>query len=132
MFGDRDWETLIDWADRWSMPNGWQIVIRADWTDVTVNRPHGVTYALILQDERGNRLLGFDNSHAYDGASDDAPYDHEHRANAVWRRAPYACVSGDKLLNDFFDRCEAYCASHGVAFEIFERDGTDGEENNRE
>ncbi len=37
MFGDRDWETLIDWAGTWSLTNGWQIVIRVAWTDVTVN-----------------------------------------------------------------------------------------------
>jgi hypothetical protein len=129
MFGDRDWETLIDWAKTWTMPNGWQIVIRADWTDVTVNRPHGVTYALILQDERGNRLLGFDNSHGYDGAADDAPYDHEHPANAVWRRQPYTCLSGDRLLIDFFARCEACCARRSVAFEFEDGTETDGTEN---
>jgi hypothetical protein len=126
MFGDRDWEALIDLADTWSMPNGWQVVIRADWTDQTVNRPHGVSYALILQDERGNRLLGFDNSHGPDGAGDDEPFDHEHRANAVWRRERYPCVSGVQLLEDFFERCERYCTTRGVAFEFFDGTGTDG------
>lgn len=107
------------------MSNGWQMVIRAEWTDVTMNRPHGAAYALILQDEHGNRLLGFDNSHGYDGAGDDEPFDHEHRANAVWRRVRYAYVSGDQLLVDFFARCEAHCVLRGVAFE-FELDETDG------
>ncbi|MSQ70013.1 MAG: hypothetical protein EXR27_01825 [Betaproteobacteria bacterium] len=31
---------------------------------VTAQRPHGLIYSLTLHDERGARLLGFDNAHA--------------------------------------------------------------------
>ena len=45
------------------MTNGWQVIIRAEWTDVSAGRPHGVSYGLVLKDAEGNRLLGFHNSH---------------------------------------------------------------------
>lgn len=116
MFGDRDLSTLIDLAGAWPMPNGWQIVIRAEWVDPSAGRPHGVSYALILQDEDQQRLLGFDNSHGYDGAKEDEPFDHEHRPNATGRTFRYNFASAGQLITDFFARCEAYCRSHGVEF----------------
>jgi hypothetical protein len=60
MFGHTDLSALIDLAGTWPMSNGWQIMIRADWTDASPGRPHGLSYALILQDQCGYRLLGFD------------------------------------------------------------------------
>lgn len=106
------------------MTNGWQIVIRAEWIDVSVGRPHGCSYALILQDEHQDRLLGFDNSHAYDSAPDGEPFDHEHRPNAVGRTFPYKFKSGDQLITDFFARCETYCKSRDVAFDFVVEDVT--------
>jgi len=100
------------------MPNGWQIVIRAEWVDVSPGRPHGLSYALMLQDEQERRLLGFDNSHAYDGATEHEPFDHEHRASAVRTAFAYKFTSAGQLITDFFDRCSAYCSREGVAFVI--------------
>jgi hypothetical protein len=118
MFGDRDLEGLVEQAGTWSMPNGWQVVIRAEWVDVSNGRPHGLSYALILQDENRERLLGFDNSHAPDGAGEGEPFDHEHRPNAAGRTFPYKFVSAGQLMSDFFGRCEAYCVRQGVNFEF--------------
>src|SRR5262245_7373833 len=118
MYGHKDLSTLIDLAGTWSMSNGWQIMIRADWTDVSSGRPHGLSYALILQDQQGRRLLGFDNSHAYDGAAEDAPFDHEHRANAVGLTYAYKFTSASQLITDFVDRCGAFCAREGVEFVV--------------
>src|SRR6266436_3699820 len=106
MFGYRDLAILIEWAGSYPVTNGWQVVIRAEWVDMSVGRPHGLSYALILQDERGHRLLGFDNSHASDGAKEDEPFDHEHRANAVGRTFAYKFNSASLLLTDFFSRCK--------------------------
>jgi hypothetical protein len=117
MFGDRDLEELVELAGTWTMPNGWQVVIRAEWTDVSAGRPHGLSYALILQDEKEERLLGFDNSHLPDGAIE-GPFDHEHRPNAVGPAFPYKFISAGQLTSDFFDRCKAYCNRKGVKFEF--------------
>jgi hypothetical protein len=118
MFGDRDLEALVELAGTWSMPNGYQVVIRAEWVDESAGRPHGLSYALILQDENKERLLGFDNSHAPDGAVEGEPFDHEHRPNSVGRTFPYKFTSAGQLISDFFDRCEAYCVRSGVEFEV--------------
>lgn len=100
------------------MTNGWQIMIRAEWVDASLGRPHGLSYALILHDEHGHRLLGFDNSHAADGAAEDEPYDHEHRANAAGRTFAYRFISASQLITDFFGRCEEYCTGQGVEFAV--------------
>ena len=122
MYGHRDLRTLIELVGRYPMPNGWHVVIRAEWVDVSAGQPHGLDYALILQDEHEHRLLGFDNAHAADGAKEDEPFDHEHRASAVARAVAYKFMSAGQLLSDFFDRCKEYCNRQGVeySFEIDE------------
>ncbi|TXL80405.1 hypothetical protein FHP25_05080 [Vineibacter terrae] len=68
MYGHADLRGLVEQAGIYRMANGWQVVIRAEWVDMSPGRPQGLSYALILQDEQEQRLLGFDNSHAADGA----------------------------------------------------------------
>ena len=118
MFGYGQLAALIEQAGIWRMPSGWQVVIRAEWCDVTSGRPHGLSYALILQDERGERLLGFDNSHRFDGAGDDDPFDHEHRLGLAGQRFQYTFTSPGDLLSDFFDRVERACNLRNVPFEF--------------
>jgi hypothetical protein len=120
MFGYRDLAGLIDLAGSYPMTNGWQVVIRAEWVDVSVGRPHGLSYALILQDEHGYRLFGFDNSHAFDGAREGEPFDHEHRANSVSRTRAYNFTSAGQLVSDFFECCKEYCSRQGVEFAFLE------------
>jgi hypothetical protein len=122
MFRYLDLMTLIEAAGNYPMTNGWQIVIRAEWVDVSVGRPHGLDYALILQNEQGHRLLGFDNAHASDGGREDEPFDHEHRANAAGRTFVYRFTSASRLLTDFFERCEAYCSRERVEYVFFQED----------
>jgi len=124
MFSFADICALVEMAGTYRMPNGWSVVIRADWVDASVNRPHGLSYALVLKDECGNRLLGFDNSHPYDGAPEDEPFDHEHRPGKIGQRLRYSVVSMSNLITDFFARCETYCRAIGVAFE-FEEEASD-------
>ncbi|WP_156462822.1 DUF6516 family protein [Methylobacterium sp. Leaf93] len=118
MFGTADIATLLDMARVYPIRNGWQIVIRAELVDATPQRPHGLSYAFILQDQQEQRVLGFDNSHAYDGASPDEPFDHEHPAGRVDKRIRYDFKTAGGLIGDGFDRCEEYFASHGMEFEV--------------
>lgn len=118
MFGSVEAAALIDLAGVWAMPNGWQVVIRTEWCDVTSGRPHGLSYALILQDENEERLLGFDNSHGFDGAQDDDPFDHEHRLGKVGQRFRYEFTSPSALITDFFERVQAACAARNVPFKF--------------
>ena len=120
MFGDRDLRGLVEMAGVLVMTNGWQVVIRADWADTTDTQPHGLDYAIILQDERGERIFGFDNSHAYDGAGETDPWDHEHRPGRAGQRFRYDFRSAHQLLTDFFNRLEDYCRSKGTPFEFVE------------
>lgn len=100
------------------MTCGWQLVIRAEWCDATPGKPHGVDYAFNLMDENGQRILGFDNSHAYDRAPPGAPFDHEHRAGYPGRNFPYEFSDAWTLLADFFQRVDALCTQRGIPFEF--------------
>jgi hypothetical protein len=115
MFGHTDLINLTELAGILLMENGWQVVIRADWVDPTPQRPYGIDYALILQDERGRRIFGFDNAHAFDGAQEGDCWDHEHKANRAGQRFCYKFVSASQTITDFFVRVEAHCATHGVS-----------------
>lgn len=118
MYGDRDLAWLIEQSNVWRMSNGWQIVIRAEWCDMTSGRPFGLSYALILHDENGDRLLGFDNSHGFDGAAVDDPFDHEHRLDRIGQRFRYNFTSAGKLFEDFWGRVNQACTQKGVPFEF--------------
>ena len=115
MFGHGELSNLIEVAGVYRMENGWQVVIRADWTDVTEQQPHGISYALILQNERGDRIFGFDNSHSFDGAGEPEPWDHEHKVGREGQRFRYDFVSASQLIAVFFEKVEDYCAAHGVS-----------------
>ena len=114
MFRDRELENLILFPEVLPMACGWRVVKRAEWVDATDQRPHGLSYALILQDSAGIRILGFDNSHAYDGAGPDDPYDHEHRANRWGQAFRYDIQGASTLISDFMDRLETYSSNVGI------------------
>ena len=120
MYTHADLRNLVEMAGVYRLDNGWQVVIRADWIDVTPQQPHGLSYAVMLQDERGQRLFGFDNAHAFDGASEDDRWDHEHRANFVGQRFRYDFVSGSYMFTVFYNKFFDYCALHGVLPEFIE------------
>jgi hypothetical protein len=120
MIGDRDLEWLINESHRYRLTCGWFLVIRAEWCDETPGKLHGLSYGLILQDAHEHRILGFDNSHAFDGANPGEPFDHEHKPGKVGQRFRYDFISAGQLFEDFWTRVELFCASKGVAFEIEE------------
>lgn len=58
-----------------------------------------VSYAVVLCDRYGNRILGFDNAHGYD---------HEHPPS---KGKPYRFTTAEQLVADFYDRVDAYFRS---------------------
>jgi len=70
------------------------------------NVPHGIAYPFTFHDPEGTRLLGFDNAHPVPHAEGKfvktkPEADHWHRTVDDEGR-PYALVSVEKLLEDFF------------------------------
>ena len=84
--------------------------IKASITDVTKERPHGISYCLTFHDENNERIFGIDNKHipknrrkGFHGQL--VEYDHVHK-NENDKGTPYAFVSAEKLLDDFLKRVE--------------------------
>lgn len=122
MFSHADLLLLVERAGVYRMECGWQVVIRADWVDPTPQQPHELDYALILQDERGHRIFGYDNAHAYDGATVDDRWDHEHRVGRVGQRFRYEFASAGEMISQFFETLESYCAQKGVSSDFIVED----------
>ena len=122
MFSYADLLLLVERAGVYPMECGWQVVIRADWVDSTPQQPHGPDYALIVQDERGNRIFGYDNSHAYDGAVAEDLWDHEHRVHQAGRRFPYEFTSAAELITRFFEALASHCTAQGVSSDFVVED----------
>jgi Family of unknown function (DUF6516) len=86
--------------------------------------PHGVAYSFTLHAPSGQRLLGFDNAHPvpHQGSrfvKPPAASDHWHRTSEDEGR-PYAFVSVEQLLEDYFAAVEQALKSLGVPFVIAE------------
>jgi hypothetical protein len=85
-------------------------------TDVTPERPHGLSYSLTLHGPRGERLVGFDNAHAVvagrgRGRARRRAHDHRHRLRTV--RA-YEYSDAATLLGDFWAEVDAVLREKGV------------------
>lgn len=66
-------------------------------------KPHGLDYSLTLHDEKGERLIGFDNAHAVPsgsgpGAKRKKKFDHRHQHRTI---KPYKYKNAADLLEDF-------------------------------
>jgi Family of unknown function (DUF6516) len=76
--------------------------------DATPERPHGLKYSLTLHDEKGTRLLGFDNAHPIregsgPGARTRIEYDHKHAGERI---RFYDYMDAATLLADFWTEVE--------------------------
>ena len=86
---------------------GFWIKIEARRVPASEQARHGIRYSLTLHDGFGTRVLGYDNAHAvkprekFKVAGQRLPYDHRHRAVGD-KGVPYAFVSAQQLLEDFF------------------------------
>ena len=113
MYSLDDLFSLIDMSGQvWNMTGGYHVSIRADLRDANPTRPHGLDYGLTLMSPSHQRILGFDNSHAFDGAPLGAAYDHEHRMDVPGATFEYGFRSAAVLMSDFFGRVDEFIARH--------------------
>ncbi len=76
---------------------------------VTPEKPHGLDYSLTLHDDKGHRLLGFDNAHPIregtgPGARTRVEHDHTHKGQRV---RFYDYQDARTLLEHFWDEVDA-------------------------
>ena len=92
------------------------VEIKAKRTDVTPERPHGLSYSLTLHDEKNERILGFDNAHpvpASKGPSGKRHRFHDHR-HKYERTLIYRFEDTSKLISDFYAAVEQIMKERGV------------------
>lgn len=101
--------TLLDLnGEIFPMDNGWWTKIEAYRVEPNENIPHGIRYSLTLHDRYNNRIVGFDNAHAYRpkikryGARK-ITWDHKHRREKI---SPYEYESAGQLMEDFWKEVE--------------------------
>ena len=88
------------------------IVVR---TEVTPERPHGLSYSLTLHAPDGERLVGFDNAHPVrerwgPGTRRRRESDHRHRLRTV---GPYEYRNAATLVEDFWNEVDAVLRERG-------------------
>ena len=107
---DLDGETLfVDDAGHWVK----FVVVR---TDVTPERPHGLSYSLTLHAPDGARLVGFDNAHPVTerrgpGRRQSVERDHRHRLRTI---RPYEYKDAATLLEDFWKEVDRILGKGGL------------------
>ena len=84
-------------------------------TDVTPERPHGLSYSLTLHAPDGLRLVGFDNAHPVKvrrgpGSQQRPEFDHKHRPRSV---GPYDYRDAVTLLADIWSEVEIVLKEKG-------------------
>ncbi len=78
--------------------------------EVSEGRPHGIKYSLTLHDKDNERLMGFDNAHAFEDKRRRkfskhrklSKWDHKHKLKEVSVISPYDYETAEKLLSDFW------------------------------
>ncbi len=84
-------------------------------TEVSPERPHGLSYSLTLHAPDGTRLVGFDNAHPVRGRRGPgrrarAESDHRHRLRTI---QPYEYTDAATLLEDFWNEVDAVLRERG-------------------
>jgi hypothetical protein len=82
-------------------------------------QPQGLSYSLTLHDEKGTRLLGFDNAHAIresagPGARTRIEYDHKHSGRRI---RFYAYADAVTLLADFWTEVEVILQNRSRSYD---------------
>ena len=85
-------------------------------TEVTLERPHGLSYSLTLHTPDGERLLGFDNAHPVrerrgPGTRRRRESDHRHRLRTV---GAYEYRDAATLVEDFWKEVDAVLRERGL------------------
>jgi len=85
---EEDWEleTLLSLdGSSYEFGQGYIIELKVEKTDKTEQRPHGISYALVLRQKGKAPLIRFDNSHAVERPG--GQYVRKSRASDHWHRS---------------------------------------------
>ncbi len=79
-------------------------------------RPHGLSYSLTLHDEKGERLVGFNNAHPVSSGSGPGKkvqkkFDHKHKIRMI---KPYQFSDAASLLQDFWGEVDKVLKDKGI------------------
>lgn len=121
MVGEEDWELeallALD-GSSFEFAEGYLIEFKAERTDATAQRPHGISYALVLREKGKDPLIRFDNSHAVQRPG--GRYVRRSRAHDHWHRGerdrgrPYDFTTASKLLEDFWHEVKRALDKRGI------------------
>ena len=100
------------------MAQGVIVEFTARRTELTPERPHGLSYAFVLRPKDSLPWLRFDNAHAVDAGGRGyrrkrAAYDHWHRTENDTGR-PYDFTTAARLLDDFWKEVRRVLNDKGI------------------
>jgi hypothetical protein len=107
---DPSLDSLLDLdGDSYALDGLYWVKFEAKRVPVSSEKPHGLNYPLTLHDDRGARLLGYDNAHGIQegpgpGARTRIEYDHKHKGQRV---RFYHYTDAVTLLADFWTDVDA-------------------------
>jgi hypothetical protein len=108
----------LDGSD-FEMAPGVVVEFTARLTDITLERPHGISYAFVLRSKDGGApWLKFDNAHGVERGGRGyrrkrAAYDHWHRTEKDKGR-PYDFTTAAGLLDDFWKQVKRVLDERGI------------------
>lgn len=117
---DRDpvLDTLLDLHDQTMVVHetGYWVKFIVRQTEVTPERPHGLSYSLTMHAPDGDRLVGFDNAHPVKGrhgpgARQRKEGDHQHRLRTI---RPYEYEDAATLIGDFWKEVDEVLKERGL------------------
>jgi hypothetical protein len=116
--GELELLLALDGSD-FEMAPGVVVEFTARRTDVTPERPHGISYALVLRRKDGGQpWVRFDNAHAVDEGGRGyrrkrAAYDHWRRTERDTGRS-YSFTTAPQLLDDFWKEVRRTLNEKGI------------------
>lgn len=119
MLEDAELELLLELDGAvYEAASGWVVEFSVRRTDVTAERPHGISYALVFREAGGKSIVRFDNAHAVTRpggrfVQKATAYDHWHRNESDTGR-PYAFTSAMRLLDDFWTAVKQAMDERGI------------------
>lgn len=119
MNDDADLEVLLSLdGSRFEAAYGYVVEFKAERTDATKERPHGISYALVFRPKAGEPYVRFDNAHAIDRpggkyVKKSPTFDHWHRTENDPGR-PYTFTTAAQLLDDFWSEVKRVMSEKGI------------------
>jgi hypothetical protein len=97
---------------------GYVVEFTVKRTRQTIERPHGISYALVFRAVRGKTYVRFDNAHAVERPGGrfvkaSPAYDHWHRGENDPGR-PYKFTTAAQLLDDFWAEVKRVMKAKGI------------------